>query len=317
MIEQSHIGFQTIRMTGKRYEPESPRRSGQGRSCCSSVSGFRRCAKDMAKLTQMFAILSQARGLLKRCEINEAPVDLTKLARQQEIREIRVDRSVLNGELRRLKSGGYVVRLDARDSEERRRFTLAHEIAHTLLISSSDKTALHNCEDERTEELCDFAGAELLVPDQLLRRTRLQLDIHTILSIANEFRCSIEAASWKLLNTLDFKGALILWKMHKVEGVLIASAVATPRTVTVSLPFVRGMVVREGDPNWRAIVDGGEVVELQANNDPSIRYSAERRRLRGGIIATLIRLASTKLSSTSRPSARQTNLFEAVKVIRP
>jgi len=125
----------------------------------------------MARLTQMFNILSQARDLVNTCQINEPPVDLAKLARKQQIREIRVEDSVLNGELRRLKSGGYLVRLDARDSEERRRFTLAHEIAHTFLMSDSKDSAGGDCQNAEVEDLCNFAAAELLVPDKLLRRT--------------------------------------------------------------------------------------------------------------------------------------------------
>ena len=99
----------------------------------------------------MFDILRQARELVAVCRITEPPVELGRLARKQGIREIRIEDSVLNGELRRLKSGGYIVRLDGRDSEARRRFTLAHEIAHTFLIANDRTASAADCADEDVE----------------------------------------------------------------------------------------------------------------------------------------------------------------------
>ncbi len=259
---------------------------------------------------QMYDVWKQARDLLSACEIDEPPVDLAKLARKRLIREIRVERSVVNGELRRLKSGGYIVRLDARDSEERRRFTLAHEIAHTFLLNDADVEDSGGCGNEDVEELCDFAAAELLIPDKLLRRSSLQVDIDTILSIAKTFRCSIEAAAWKLLNMRDFKGALLLWKVQRLDGVLTARVTAKPRTLSVTLPFSRGTTLTESDPNWPAIAfDGEPLIEIQPEHSQA-KYLAERRRLRGSTIATLITLSKRRTQSSVEASSRQTSLFE-------
>ncbi len=267
----------------------------------------------MPTLTQMFDILAQSRALLRKCEITAPPVDLGKLARQQDIREIRIDDSVLNGELRRLKGGGYIVRLDARDSKSRRRFTLAHEIAHTFLSADARETSILDCHDNDAEDLCNLAAAELLIPDMLLRRSKVRFDVDSILSLIGKFKCSLEASAWKVLNTPDRKGALLVWNIQRTGRDVMARLVTMARTLTVDLPFYRGMVVSASDVNWSPIVDSDSgQVELWAP-DHRISYSAERQRLGNGTVATLIRLS--KLNPTTRGGSRerrmQSSLFQA------
>jgi hypothetical protein len=243
----------------------------------------------MARLTEMYDILRRAQELVVACRITESPVELGKLARRQDIREIRVDDKVLNGELRRLKSGGYMVRLDGRDSENRRRFTLAHEIAHTLLIAK-DGTLAIDCADEQIENLCDLAAAELLIPNVLLRRERLHLDLGCIFFLASKFKCSLEAAAWKLLNMRDWKGALLLWRIEKSTGPSLARIVAMPRTLTIKLPFHKGMTLPEADVNWPSIVGNDRATVVLKTFDQE-EYAAQRKQLGKNSVATLIRLS--------------------------
>ncbi len=253
----------------------------------------------MPKLTQMFDILAQSRALLLGCDVKEPPVDLGKLARRQQIREIRIDDSVVNGELRRLKNGGYLVRLDARDSEPRRRFTLAHEIAHTLLATNGDRTAL-DCSDKNVEDLCNLAAAELLVPDTILRRSSVQLDIRSVLALARKFSCSLEAAAWKLLNLPGFRGALLLWKIEKSERKVQARIFALARTLGIELPFARGMIITDSDPNWSAIaLDNSDEIELSIHS-PQISYLADRQLLGRNSVAVLIKFSNSKSDPASR-----------------
>jgi IrrE N-terminal-like domain len=252
----------------------------------------------MPRLSQMFDILAQSRALLRRCEIAEPPVDLGKLAREQQIREIRIDDSVLNGELRRLKGGGYMVRLDARDSRERRRFTLAHEIAHTFLAADASDQSTLNCDNEGNEDLCNLAAAELLIPDALVQRYKLVFDIDSILLLTGKFSCSLEAAAWKLLNTADRKGALLLWNIQRAGSNVTARIAAMARTLTVDLPFRRGMVISKPDPDWLAVVTSdSDEIELRGGGD-GILYSAQRQPLGKSTVATLVRLS--KLNWTAR-----------------
>jgi len=253
----------------------------------------------------MFEILSKARALVAKCEISEPPVDLAKLATHQGIRDIRVDDSVLNGDLRRLKSGGYAVRLDARDSEERRRFTLAHEIAHTFLHESDTSNSNFGCDDTDVEDLCDLAAAELLIPDTLLRRRNFAMDIESILQAAREFRCSMEAAAWKLLNSADHKGALLIWNIQRISPKVIVRLVAMPRTLTLQLPFARGATISDSDPNWASVAVGrSEHVELRSYS--GVSYSGERKQLGKNTIVILLRLSKT---ITKRDGERQALLF--------
>ena len=263
----------------------------------------------MARLTEMYDILRLAQELLVACRITESPVDLNKLARKQDIREIRVDDKVLNGELRRLNSGGYMVRLDGRDSENRRRFTLAHEIAHTLLIAKGGTAAI-DCADEQIENLCDLAAAELLIPSALLRREQLKLDLGSIFFLASKFKCSLEAAAWKLLNMRDWKGALLLWRIERSTGSSIARIIAMPRTLTITLPFSKGMIVPESGVNWQSII-GNDHSTVVLQTFAREEYVAQRKQLGKNSVATLIRLnkaAESGLTSDETPN-KQPDLF--------
>lgn len=114
----------------------------------------------------------RVRQLLKAAGAAAPAVDLGKIAALQNIREIRVEPLSVAGELRRLKQGGYVVTLSQKASPERRRFTLAHEIGHTLLLEDPRFANGGQCgaPSDGVEELCNFVASELLIPDHLIRR---------------------------------------------------------------------------------------------------------------------------------------------------
>ena len=67
-------------------------------------------------------------------------------------------------------NGKHFVCVNEKDSEERRRFTACHEIAHIVLGLPSDHSSMpwwSYAKRPKNEVLCDVFAAELLLPKQL------------------------------------------------------------------------------------------------------------------------------------------------------
>lgn len=262
----------------------------------------------MGQLIRMFEVIQRARDLVSACNISEAPVDLAIIAKHEGIRQIRLDNLKLGGELRKLQSGGYLVRLNARDSEQRRRFTLAHEIAHTFVTPDA---ASHGCVDQNSEDLCNLAAAELLIPESLLRRIQWKMNIDSLCSLAETFRCSLEAIAWKVLNMPTWRGALLLWKITKHGVDLSAHLTAIPRTLDLQLPFYRSMVIRPTDHNWASVAAQSSHTVMLRDPGNKSHFWAERSQLGRATVALFIKLPqSHTIKGTERPSQiQQGSLF--------
>ena len=158
----------------------------------------------------------------------------------------------------------------------------------------------------------------MLIPEVLLRREQLKLDLESIFSLTKTFKCSLEAAAWKLLNMRDWKGALLLWRIDRSAGSLTARIVAMPRTLSLILPFNHGMVISESDINWPAVVDGSRRIVVLQTRDREVGYSAQRRRLGKNSVATLIRLSKSNESQflPDKQLNRQNELFLDSKQVK-
>jgi len=85
--------------------------------------------------TASFEAIRKAQQLLDECDVRSVPVNLVSLARHQGIRQIREMDTRLDGQLLEIEAGGYEVILSKNAPVARKRFTLAHEIAHTLFFA--------------------------------------------------------------------------------------------------------------------------------------------------------------------------------------
>ena len=187
-------------------------------------------------------VLEAARRLLDECGIERAPVDLVRLARHVGIGRIRELDIRLDGQLVERGDGDYEVILSRNAPHTRRRFTLAHEIGH-ILVAAHENGAM-SCGDGPTEELCNRAAAELLMPDRLLRAAvASDMDLSDVRRLATQFQCSLEATGWRVLNLGRVTGALLVWRQQD-DGSLELSA--APRTFGFQVPFESGHIL-EGD----------------------------------------------------------------------
>jgi Zn-dependent peptidase ImmA (M78 family) len=124
----------------------------------------------------------------------------------------------VDGELIEL-DGRLVARVNETAPPRRRRFTLAHEIAHALLLPlTGDPRRQLTCGRQvELERLCDAVAAELLIPWAAIKRW---LDNYTlndartdiVLNTANTFQVSLQATALRLTEVTRWCSAVALFE---------------------------------------------------------------------------------------------------------
>ena len=208
---------------------------------------------DPPRQREIAQALSKARSLLEECDVRCIPVDLLRLAKRVGIRNVAELDTCLDGQLLELESGSYEVVLSKSAPATRKRFTLAHEIAHLLLFPR--EAANHHRRE--TEELCNLAAAELLIPTHFLAKLFPAGDavtIESLLKVPGLFRCSLEAAGWKIFNSGLVSGALLIWKIESSGAGGFLELVAVPHTWGSQRVLDQGLRVYPGDWLWEAVM---------------------------------------------------------------
>jgi hypothetical protein len=124
--------------------------------------------------------------------VHVAPTDLEALKEALNISEFSAEDVPFSGELRRQGKKLKVV-YSIHLSDNRRRFTIAHELGHALM-----KKAGRNCVQEGTEieRLCDMLATEILMPRNVFEeRIGLALTIDRIFELRRIFQVSLVAVA--------------------------------------------------------------------------------------------------------------------------
>ena len=105
-------------------------------------------------------------------------------------------------------NGKHFICVNEKDSEERRRFTACHEIAHIVLGLPSDHSSMpwwSYARRPKNEILCDIFAAELLLPKQLFEPlVRDQpIGFTTINELAGRFMASTTATGSRYATVMD------------------------------------------------------------------------------------------------------------------
>lgn len=102
-----------------------------------------------------------------------------------------------------------IVRLNQNSSEVRRRFTLAHELAHLVLGTDPD-VAFEPFRSDRTEEReADQLASEFLIPDgELIKRfdSGTPIDAKSLIRLANSAKVSPVMAACRVVNSTEMLG---------------------------------------------------------------------------------------------------------------
>jgi len=173
------------------------------------------------------AVSTAVRDLLTRAGVSSPPVDLRRVAEAQGVARIEeTDLGSLDGCLIPT-ADGFVIKLNSTMPERRRRFSLAHEIAHTLLRTApagckhgdvSNRATISRPRSRHWEEwLCDMIAAEILMPRLSFRRwlSRTEASIRAIEVTATRFDVSVQAAAVRFGQMVDATVEIICWKREK------------------------------------------------------------------------------------------------------
>jgi IrrE N-terminal-like domain len=141
---------------------------------------------------------------------------LDVLARRLGVTRIIEQRLPFEGGLFQLSDGELVIKLNSESSFVRKRFTLAHEIAH-LLLNTVPAHRSANQTDEDLERTCDLIAAELLMPAEEATNFISGLGSpspENLKAIASRFAVSLQTAAIRIHNGLKlWKCGLGMWSL--------------------------------------------------------------------------------------------------------
>lgn len=176
-------------------------------------------------------------------------------------------------------------------SEQRSRFTLAHEIGH-ILIARDETVArrTHQLEGDDIETLCDWIAASILMPRrwivQFARRDRYNLS--NLRLVANKANVSMSAAAVRLAEVSDRTCVLLRWQRSPKRWLVIGQA-AVPKEYSGGIQATpETSAVLDGLPNRR---DSWREITLEAG-DTTLAATAQLDRSGATCISLLTSLRS-------------------------
>jgi hypothetical protein len=168
------------------------------------------------------ALVSRAENwvdfLRREVDLSHPPTDLYAIARLRQITLLGLRFMIPRGLLLPVEGGYEVYVRDARNKDidisrpepegqltTRQRFTLAHEIVHTLFYRFSGSMPMPDpiaSNEMVLEDICNRTAGQILLPTHLLKREIVhdsaQIDPNLILSVAKKFRASLSVTMDRL-----------------------------------------------------------------------------------------------------------------------
>ncbi len=168
------------------------------------------------------AAIRLAEETLSNCTALVPPVDVEELCRFRKVTAVKV---YLRGLAARLVAVGdhYVAEINARHPETRRRFSICHELGHTLFEDcpgsegNGDLCADSSYVQRLEERLCDTVAAELLMPRHVFSNFVLdcQPSMDAVRRIGEAFRVSKFAVARRVVELNLWPAELMLLRRDK------------------------------------------------------------------------------------------------------
>ena len=154
------------------------------------------------------------------------PVDLVQIAETLGVTDIVTTHMTEDGRTTWI-NGAPRIDLRADRPETRRRFTLAHEIAHVLI--EQDQTVVrrtHALDHDDVETLCDWIAASILMPRSWMRSfiTREHYNLSLIRLIAHRADVSLSAAAVRLREVGGRTCALLRLQRTAKQWLIVGNA---------------------------------------------------------------------------------------------
>ena len=169
------------------------------------IAEFQRSSQNLLKA----AARSVARQVFIRMGATDLPpMDVERIANAAAGAVVRLveDPTILDGALEPF-GGEWVIRLNPKKSQARKRFTLCHEVGHIILKTTSLWRVLtrypHEMQEMLEERLCDLIAVELLIPPIHLSKLAKELDpgYQSIKRLADSFQASTQSMEIQISET--------------------------------------------------------------------------------------------------------------------
>jgi hypothetical protein len=167
-----------------------------------------------------------AEKLLARARIDAPPVNLSHITSIWPNLFVVEEELDGTGYLLPIGELGAEILIKKDDSEERKRFTIAHELGHWVLGLTLKRKIGHfaqpkNVRHFELERWCDTFASNILMPSAMIRASVPQTDpvlaVVSIAQAASRFKVSEEAFYIRLWETLKFQVALVTLKNESGE----------------------------------------------------------------------------------------------------
>lgn len=137
---------------------------------------------------------------------------LERVAENLGVRKIAVEPMRFDGAVYK-DASGLQIKLNSSDPPKRRRFTLAHEVAHLILASRGFRNAHRSHASTNLERACDVVAAELLMPlREVLGNAPRDATIDGLLALADRFGVSLYAAAVRVNQLGLWNNSVGFWK---------------------------------------------------------------------------------------------------------
>jgi len=181
------------------------------------------------------AITDLARELLARANVTTPPVQVYDLLKHRKVLRV-VSRDIKVPARLTVVDDGFAIILQRYQAETRRRFSVAHELAHTFFYDTDSmpprKLLNSPLSGGDVERLCNLAAAEILLPEGLLKEAVSSLSsseektslIEHFGDLLHSFRVSAEALGRRLVEDLCLLRCVLIgttWrpKPHRADTV--------------------------------------------------------------------------------------------------
>jgi hypothetical protein len=195
-------------------------------SVAKTVSRARRWLGREARLLEIImgetdaarAMQHRAQQLLDEAEATVPPFDLGRVASYRGVRTIR--RVSMTNDARLIpEAHGLAVEVSRTHTRGKQRFSIAHEVAHTLLPGYSggavdDDTTGAYAPANEDEALCDVGGATLLLDPRRLRPYAAEGDpsLTNLAMLADLFDASLQATAAQIASLNVWPCAFVFWE---------------------------------------------------------------------------------------------------------
>ena len=225
-----------------------------------------------------------------------------------------------------IEDANYKILIREKTSFERKRFTIAHELAHIIIIETLVnspnhlRSLTHPTTWNKVEKLCDYAAAEILVPDNDFVDSVKQFKLTTegIEKIKCRYQVSYEVIFKKFIKNFS-PSAIILWKSKGTGLELIA-----PKIIRHPYSSISGIHIKKdssGTPHLRTLVKAAIKTGSAWSNSVECAVAGKKQSIMIYVIPTINEIPfidfSYKYRNNQKIEEQEMSYYDAIMFYLP